>query len=342
MDNQAGAQIAHIVLLLNNCTDGSADNARRVALRPGTQLHVLERTLPPHLANAGHARRLAMLAAAALAGPADVLLTSDADAQVDPDWLAANLAVIANGADVVAGWVELDAIEWGRIPAHLHEDDARECAYDRLCDEIHARLDPDPADPLPRHTQNSGASIAVTMAAYHRTEGVPDIPSGEDRAFMAALRRAGARIRHAPEVHVVVSGRIDGRSVGGMADTIRRRMERQDETIDDRLEPAWDCARRASLRGSLRAAFSDTRQLTRLATRLNAELDLREMVCTLSFNAAWELVERRYLPPPRRVAVADLAAETLVAQRIVHLIRGGWFDPGDQSDTSQLVAAGLD
>ena len=35
-------------------------------------------------------------------------------------------------------------VKWGAIPARLHEDDARECAYDALCDEIHAILDPDP------------------------------------------------------------------------------------------------------------------------------------------------------------------------------------------------------
>ena len=184
-----------------------------------------------------------MAEAARLAGLDGVLLTTDADGQVDPDWLAANLQCLADGADAVAGWVDLHPIEWGAIPRALHEDDARECAYDRLCDEIHGLLDPDPADPLPRHTQHSGASIAVTAAAFARCGGVPAIPSGEDRALIAALRRVDARIRHAPEVHVSVSGRTEGRSEGGMADTIRRRLAKPDEYIDDRLEPALDCAR---------------------------------------------------------------------------------------------------
>ena len=191
LDDQAVCQLDHIVLLLNNCFDDTASIARRVPLRAGTQLHCLERTLPPPIASAGLARRLAMQAAAELAGPGGVLLTTDADARVDPDWLSASLAALAAGADVVAGWVELDPIEWGHIPGHLHEDDARECAYDRLCDDIHGLLDPDPADPLPRHTQHSGASIAVTMAAYRLTDGVPGIPSGEDRAFVATLRQGG-------------------------------------------------------------------------------------------------------------------------------------------------------
>ena len=118
----------------------------------------------------------------------------------------------------------------------------------RVCDEIGARLDPDPWDPLPRHTQNSGASIAVTVAAYRRAGGIPAAILGEDRAFFAALRRIDARIRHSPACHAVVSGRAEGRAAGGMAETIRRRLRTPDLLLDERLEPAADCTRRAHLR----------------------------------------------------------------------------------------------
>jgi hypothetical protein len=53
----------------------------------------------------------------------------------------------------------------------------------------------------------------------------PGTPLGEDRAFFDALRRVDARIRHVPGVRVVVSARIVGRAPGGMADTMRRRVE---------------------------------------------------------------------------------------------------------------------
>ena len=56
------------------------------------------------------------------------------------------------------------------------------------------------------------ASRRVSRAAFRRVGGVPAVALGEDRAFAAALQRAGARIRHAPEVRVVVSGRILGRA----------------------------------------------------------------------------------------------------------------------------------
>ena len=324
LDAQTGAQLDAIVLLINNTTDDTVGVARRVSLRAGTRLRIIERHFPPEQATAGYARQQAMEHAAALAGPGGVLLTTDADGQADPDWLAANLAAIAAGADAVAGWVELHPIDWGAIPARLHEDDARECAYDALCDELHARLDPDPADPMPRHTQNSGATIAVTASAYARCGGVPPIASGEDRALIAALRRVDARVRHAPEVHVTVSGRIEGRSQGGMADTIRRRLTRPDEFIDDRLEPATACARRARCRAAARAAYQAGR-IGDAALAQALQLDpgiLAGFMDVPHFGMAWEAVERASPVLVRRpVAVAELAAQTAMAEAILSVLR---------------------
>ena len=343
LDAQSGRRADHIVLLLNNCTDGTAAIARSLPLHAGTRLHLLERELPPFQANAGHARRLAMEAAAALAGPDGVLLTTDADGLVDTDWIAANLQCIERGADVVAGWVELHPIEWGQIPAKLHEDDAWECAYDAVCDELHARLDPDPADPLPRHTRHSGASIAVTAAAYASSGGVPDIPSGEDRAFIAALRRADAKLRHAPEVHVTVSGRIIGRSTGGMADTIRRRLSAPDAFLDDRLEPAADCARRAWCRAALRSAYNNPgANLALLAEQLGLEpAALTPMLRAAHFGAVWEAVEA-VAPALRRrlVPVAELAQHMAAANAILADLRQA--DPAGQSGTVALAADRLE
>ena len=328
LDNQVGAQPDHVVLLANNCTDATVPIARAASMQRGTTLHVIEISFPLEQASAGHARRLAMQCAAALAGPNGVLLTTDADSRVDPDWLAANLAAIEAGADVVCGWVELDPIDWGKIPASLHEDDARECAYDRLCDTIHARLDPDPADPLPRHTQHSGASIALTAPIFARCGGVPDIPYGEDRALINALRRVDARIRHAREVHVTVSGRTEGRCKGGMADTIRRRLTCADAYLDDRLEPAADCARRAASRRELRAVFESGEGAADLSQQLCFDLRRLETLLKMSLGAAWYEIEadspvlRR-----RRVAVADLPHEMAAAESILAALdRAGQFD----------------
>jgi hypothetical protein len=158
--------------------------------------------------------------AATLAGANGVLLTTDADARVSPDWIGANLDAIAAGAEVVAGRAEIEPEGAKLIPAHLHAIDARECAYAALLDEIGALVDPDPSDPWPRHDEHTGASIAVTVAAYWRAGGMPATALGEDRAFFDALRRTDARIPHAPAARVVVSARIVGRAPGGMAECV--------------------------------------------------------------------------------------------------------------------------
>ena len=193
----------------------------------------------------------------------------------------------------MAGWVELDPIDWGKLPLALHEDDARECAYDALCYEIHSLLDPDSADPLPRHTQNSGASLAVTVAAYRAAGGMPDVACGEDRALIAALRRIDARIRHAPECRVVVLGRTVDRALGGMAETINRRLSAADLFLDDRLKPAINCARRATFRHLTREFWLGRVGSDNLAAALNVELKLIATIVQQQFHGvAWETLER--------------------------------------------------
>jgi GT2 family glycosyltransferase len=320
---QAGVQADHIVLLVNNTTDETVRAARTVPIPAETSLHIVQRTLAPRHANAGHARRLAMKSAARLAGPRGILLTTDADGRADPDWLEANLQAIADGADAVAGWVDLDPAEWSDIPMSLHEADARECAYDAVCDEIDARLDPDAADPWPRHTQASGASIAVRAAAFHGVGGIPDVPHAEDRGFIAALRLADARIRHAPGCHVVVSGRIHGRAAGGMADTIRRRMTAPDIYLDARLEPAEICARRAALRREARACYRGQGALKVLAEQLAMQVpDVRHHLFARTFGAGWHALEGASGALQRSpVRVDELPRHMADAERICAALR---------------------
>ncbi len=122
--------------------------------------------------------------------PDGVLLTTDADAVAAPDWIERNCKAIASGAEVVCGRVVLHPSEAALIPAHLQADDALECRLIELLDRIADRLDPDPADPLPRHTEAAGASLAVTPAAFRRVGGIPAL----------AVRR-GPRIRPRARPH---------------------------------------------------------------------------------------------------------------------------------------------
>jgi hypothetical protein len=339
-----GLRVA-VLLLLNNCADGTAHAVRALSL--ACAVHIVEHDFPPALAGAGRARRLAMQHAARLAGPDTALMTTDADGRVAPDWIAANLRALAAGADAVCGRIEIDPVEALVIPPALHDDDAQECEYDRLLDEIAWLLDPDPYDPWSRHTQESGATLAVTKAAFERCGGIPDMASGEDRGFVAALRRIDARVRHAPEPLVIVSARLWGRAPGGMAETIRRRMRSPDPFIDDRLEPATDAARRATLRNGLRRHHGrlPAPPLAALATAL--DLPVQAIAAALgepAFGAAWNTIEAASPVLVRRlVATADLARQTVLARGIRNRLVAGLSgllseDPADSWDHAAATA----
>jgi len=323
---QHAARIDAVVLCLNNCRDGTPDVVRTIAGHLPFQVHPIEITLPADCASAGRARRIAMERAADLAGHDGVLFTTDADSRAGPDWIAANITALAAGAEAVAGRAVIDPEGAKLVPAHLHAIDARECAYAALLDEIRALLDPDPADPWPRHDEESGASIAVTVAAYRRAGGMPALPLGEDRAFFDELRRVDARIRHAPDVTVIVSARIEGRAQGGMADTMRRRIERPDPLLDARLEPAADALRRARLRRRVREIWCmpEWGVMTDATARLGlSPARLGELLATGHFGAAWAMVEAAspVLRHRKRVPLQALPEQTARALRIRDRLR---------------------
>jgi hypothetical protein len=325
----------HVVLLLNNCTDGTAEVVRAM---PETRArrHVVERNLDGPSASAGVARGLAMQYAASLIADG-AILTTDADAEVPARWVEANLQVLHQGADAVCGRSEIDPIEALYIPSHLHDDDAREVAYGRLLDEMGARILPDPADPWPRHREDSGASIAITTAMFRRVGGVPRLPSGEDRALIRALRMIDARVRHHPNISVVVSGRIEGRAQGGMADAIRRRIVRQDEFVDDGIEPARMAFLRMRVKRRLKLLREqpDESKMRKLAELLAiAPTLVAESVDAPYFGLAWSRLEHSSpILLPQRVRFTELHQETDIAQgilrRLTDRLRSGEWSPAE-------------
>jgi glycosyltransferase involved in cell wall biosynthesis len=132
-----------VVLMLNNCSDATEAIVHAVAPRLRFALDVVSRDLPAAQAGAGHARRLALQIAAKQADYDSVLLTTDADAVVPPDWIARNLHALESGGDIVCGRALIDPLEAIAIPAHLHADDARECRLITLLDTIAWVLDPE-------------------------------------------------------------------------------------------------------------------------------------------------------------------------------------------------------
>jgi hypothetical protein len=287
----------HILLLLNNTTDRTAEIARRMAARARSAvrvpaLHVLERDLPPDQANAGTARRLAMDAAAELVGRRGAILTTDADGRVPHHWVARNLSWLRAGMDAVCGMAAIDPVDEAAIPAHLIADDAAETRYTELLDHMDSILDPRPYDPWPRHTHRSGASIAVSAAVYRAIGGLPQVPHGEDRALIDALDRRDCKVRHDRRLEVIVSGRVVGRADGGMAATIARRMLAQDRWADDRLEAPQAALRRFRLRAEARRIWASNLNCRGLAVALALQHgDMVAMMRSPWFGSAWASIE---------------------------------------------------
>ncbi|MBV1800120.1 hypothetical protein [Siccirubricoccus sp. G192] len=277
------------VLLLLEPGQGQPDGLARGLPFP---LRVLE--APP--AAPSWAWRQAMAAAAGWLGPdtpGTVVLTTEAAAAPAPDWLAANLAAIAAGADAVAGRV-LAAAPAG--PA---------ARYAALLDALAARLDPDPDDPWPRHGLESGASLALTRDALLAAGGLP-AAGAEDgvAALLGALRQRDRRIRHAPEVVVrAAPGPLPGAPPEPLA-AARRRL-------------AARAALRRLWRDGVGSVAPETPALWHWARRLRLPAGmLAGLLGARHFGAAWAAVEaaspalaRRALPPgalPRQILAARL------------------------------------
>src|SRR5580704_16938571 len=179
--------LVRIVVFANNCSDRSASLARKLGGGLSLDVHVVEARLPPAIAHAGSARRAAMdLAEAWLVGAGEsdgVILATDADSKVAPNWIAENLAAFAAGAEAVLGRIDLDE-EGASLPEALHRRGQLEDTYERLLIELSWLLDPLEHDPWPHHATISGASLGVTRATYCRVVRLPRVPLGEDKVAL--------------------------------------------------------------------------------------------------------------------------------------------------------------
>ena len=320
-----------VVVFANNCTDRSASLARKLGVDLSLDVRVVEARLPPLAAHAGNARRAAMDIAEAWlveGGERDgAILTTDADSQVAPNWIAENLAAFAAGAEAVLGRIDLDE-EGADLPEALHRRGALEDAYERLLTELSSLLDPLEHDPWPHHATISGASLCVTRAAYCRVGRLPRVPLGEDKALISLLSRHDARIRHCPTAHVITSGRTNGRAPGGVADTLAIRSREPDAFCDEALEPFRAGFARAAWRGRLRRLHGAGRLALDQDWAAKLKISPREVDDILqesAFGAAWAAIEDRSLMFARRLLrPAELPEQISIANRwLVHLRKSG-------------------
>jgi hypothetical protein len=321
--------LVRVVVFANNCSDRSASLARKLGGGLSLDVRVVEAQLPPAVAHAGSARRAVMdLAEAWLveAGEKDgVILTTDADSQVAPNWIAENLAAFAADAEAVLGRIDLDE-EGARLPEALHRRGELEDTYERLLTELSWLLDPLGHDPWPHHATISGASLGVTREAYCRVGRLPRVPVGEDKALIALLSRHDARIRHCPTAHVITSGRTHGRAPGGVADTLAIRSREPDAFCDDALEPFRAALARAAWRGHLRRLHGDGRLALDQdwAAKLGiSELAVNHVIQEHTFGAAWDVIEDRSpLFARQLLRPTELPEQISIARRWLAHLRG--------------------
>ena len=281
-----------VVLLVNNSCDSSARKAFAALSERGITAIVVATTLPPTMATAGWARRLAMDTAAKWAHPGAVLMTTDADGRVAPDWAEANLSLLDQGAHLVCGRISPDAAEAAMLPAGIAAPNAVEREYTALSVELDARLDPRAHDPWPHHGLASGASIAIRSRDYRAIGRMPPLPCSEDRAFAALVERHDLRVRHSDAPVVTVSCRLQGRAPGGMADAIAARIADPDSVADQRLAPAAVTARRATFRKALRDAWTAKDGVECLMGELGVSaLQVRGARRARTFGALWAEIE---------------------------------------------------
>jgi hypothetical protein len=321
-----------IVVFANNCVDQSASLARKFGggLLP-LDIRVVEARLPPAAAHAGNARRAAMDIAEAWlmeGGERDgVILTTDADSQVAPNWIAENLAAFEAGAEAVLGRIDLDG-EGKFLPEALHRRGELEDTYERLLTELSWLVDPLEHNPWPHHATISGASLGVTRMAYCRVGRLPRVPLGEDKALIGLLSREGAKIRYCPTVYVITSGRTNGRAPGGVADTLRIRSREPEAFCDDALEPFRTAFARASWRGRLRRLHGPGRLAIDQDCAAKLEIsarDVNDIIQEPAFGAAWSVVEDRSpLFARRLLRPAELPEQIAIARRsLARLCDGG-------------------
>ncbi|MBA2492587.1 MAG: glycosyltransferase [Gammaproteobacteria bacterium] len=183
---ELNGEAVQIVAVLDACLDRSADIAAR---RPVFVINV-------DAGNVGVAR----------AAGADLLLTAgarwlaftDADSNVAPDWLVAQLAL---ETDVVCGTVSVSS--WRFVPRVV-----------RMMSEAHYVN-------AEGHRHIHGANLGMRAESYRRAGGFPPLCAHEDVHLVRALEADGARIAWSTAPRVVTSARLDSRAPEGFGQQLR-------------------------------------------------------------------------------------------------------------------------
>jgi glycosyltransferase involved in cell wall biosynthesis len=189
-DPALAQESVEVFVVLDCCTD----DTQTIAEAMGAQ------TLSTSARNVGFAR--AAGAQAAMDAGARWLAFTDGDTEVAPNWLSAQLAHQAKGADAVCGTISVsDWADYGeKMGLHFG------ATY----------LDMD------GHRHIHGANMGISATAYHQAGGFQPLDTSEDVALVESLEKLGAKIAWSATPRVVTSARPDFRAPGGFGATLQR------------------------------------------------------------------------------------------------------------------------
>jgi glycosyltransferase involved in cell wall biosynthesis len=184
------------VVVLDACSDRTGELARGCGAT----------TVSVDARNVGSAR--AAGARLALDAGARWLSFTDADSEVGPDWLSAQLAL---AADAVCGTIAVR--DWGSYGERMR----------RHFDDTYTDAD--------GHSHIHGANLGVSAAAYRRAGGFRPLASSEDVALVRSLQTHGASIAWSALPRVFTSVRRAFRAPGGFGAALHAAERRLGEAV---------------------------------------------------------------------------------------------------------------
>lgn len=209
-----------ILILANNCSDKSVALIKQFQNNyPNLNIYLQEVTLSAKQANIGYVRRKLMECAYTRLqkNGGGIIMTTDGDTTVAPDWISQTYREINNGAEVVGGRIllyknEMESLDQSTRLLHLKDE-----KYQLLIAELEGKIIDSDFDPVPRHHQHFNGSFAITSESYARSGGVPIVEHLEDCAFFERLQALDTKIRHSFDVKVYTSARCVGRTQIGLS-----------------------------------------------------------------------------------------------------------------------------
>ena len=201
-----------VLLVLDRCTDGTEERALEVAAEyPDLRLRLIDG--PGR--GAGYARRAGMDEACArllsLDRPDGLIASTDADTVVASDWLPVQLQAAARGARAIGGRIELrGGSDLPRGVSGWRDEQGR-------LKKRELQSAPDNEATQTEHWQFSGASLALTAAAYKEIGGLKPRAALEDEYLERTLTMHGIPIERPLSVRVTTSARTVGRARRGLA-----------------------------------------------------------------------------------------------------------------------------